>query len=215
MRIGLIEDDSIVNALIAEYLQERGYTMTAYGDAESFDTQKRYDLLIIDINLPLQDGLSFLKGLRDNGDYTPAIVITAYPETKVMKQSFHMGCDDYLKKPFELEELEIRIEHLLAKFGSDQCLVIGADITLDKRTCTLIFGDRSESITPKEAEILYFLAQRKGRVVPHEELVGSLWEYDRIPSDATLRGYIKNLRKLLGKTSIETIRGIGYRYGAL
>jgi DNA-binding response OmpR family regulator len=186
-------------------------------DGESaMDTaiDSKFDLFIFDINVPKKSGLDVIKTLREYNNTTPAIIITAYQDTTHMKNSFESGCDDYIKKPFDLEELDLRINNIKKRFSieSEDIVHLDTDMTLLPAKNKLIIAQIEYQIAHKECEILLYLSSHKRRVVSAEELMQNLWEYSSMPSDATIRVYIKNLRNILGKDRIQTIRGSGYYF---
>lgn len=218
MKILLLEDDPILSDLMYDYLTESGYdvTLCMEGDAavEQIDTVQ-FDLFIFDINVPQKSGIDVLKAARDYRKKTPAILITAYQDIAHLKKGFTAGCDDYIKKPFELEELEERINNLKKRYHLDDntLLPIGSDLAFDQNR-RMLLPAKGDPITlsQKEAQILHYFYNHPNRVISPEELTQNIWEYDEIPSDATLRVYIKNLRKHLGKERIKTLRGLGYSF---
>ncbi len=218
MKILLLEDDPILSDLMYDYLDECGYDTTLCMDGEEALAQideKQFDLLILDINVPRLSGLDLLKEVRDYNKQTPAIFITAYQDIEHLKKAFMAGCDDYIKKPFELEELGERINNLKKRYRIEahEAIPLDNDLHFDyaKRLITDTRGN-SVSLSQKEAQILHYFLNHPGRVLSPEELTNNIWEYEDIPSDATLRVYIKNLRNIIGKEKIRTIRGIGYSY---
>ncbi len=217
MKILLLEDDPILGDLMFEHLQEGEniVTLCTSGDEaiEKLD-ENTYDILILDINVPNKSGIEVLKDARDFQKSTPAIFITAYRDTEHLKDAFSVGCDDYIKKPFELEELDERIKNIKKRYQieSDSLIKIGSSMTFDTNKRVLIKDGKDISISQKEAEILRYFLTHKNRVISTNELVQNIWDYDEFPSEATLRVYIKNLRKLFGKDSIRTVRGIGYSF---
>ncbi len=216
MRILLMEDDPILGEIIVDYL--RGYYSIdhAYNsqEAQTMLDEARYDLLIFDINVPGMSGIALIEELRSFNDTTPAIVITAYEDVAYLRQSFDAGAHDYIKKPFELEELKLRIEKSKALFHIEQ----EERIELDKGV-VYVFGTRTlwsdgvaTPLRPKEHALLAYFIAHPHRLITTEELIQNIWEYDKMPSDATLRSYIRNLRELIGAHKIITQRGEGYRY---
>lgn len=145
---------------------------------------------------------------------TPAIVITAYQDTSHLKKGFESGCDDYIKKPFDLEELDLRIENLSRRFSieSDDEINIDAKTLLIPSKNRLVVDGKTYTLAHKECEILTYMSARPKRVISSDELIQNLWEYESMPSDATIRVYIKNLRNIIGKEKIQTIRGSGYYF---
>ena len=216
MKILLMEDDPVLGEIISDYLSEYYEVDRAFdsAEAESLMDSGRYDLFIFDINVPGKSGIALLEEVRSFSDTTPAIIITAYDDVTHLKRSFDAGAHDYIKKPFELEELRLRIEKskILFRIEQETAVKIDEDVTYypDKRVVSN--GEKERLLKPKEAEILDYFIAHVGRVVSTEELVQNLWEFDAIPSDATLRSYIRNLREIIPSHKIHTERGRGWRY---
>lgn len=218
MRILLLEDDVALNDLLSEHLEDKGYKVTlATNGQEALEhlIDDVFDLALLDINTPIMTGIEVLKTIReDYKNQTPAIILTAYQDTKHLKDSFESGVDDYIKKPFDLEELDQRILKLCKHFMIEQTdeVQIGENIVFTPESCQLDIDGRIKSIAQKERDILKYFCKHKNRVVSSEELLQNIWAYEEMPTDATIRVYIKNLRELLGKERIQTIRGIGYKF---
>mgnify|MGYP003571732436 CR=1 FL=1 len=217
MRILLLEDDPILSDILTHHLRESGYEVKHVEDGEKamdLVSSQKFDLLLFDINVPKKSGLDVVKALREYNNTTPAIVITAYQDTTHMKNGFESGCDDYIKKPFDLEELDLRINNIKKRFSieSEDRVKLDVDTTLIPTKNKLLIEDKEYQIAHKECEILLYLSRHKKRVVSADELMQNLWEYESMPSDATIRVYIKNLRNLLGYDRIQTIRGSGYYF---
>ena len=160
-------------------------------------------------------GLEVLKTIREEyKSKTPVIILTAYQDTKHLKESFENGVDDYIKKPFDLEELDQRILKLCRQFSIEQNtdIKISDNISFDPESCKINLGYRNINIAQKERDILKYFCTHKNRVISSEELLQNIWAYDDMPTDATIRVYIKNLREIIGKDKISTIRGIGYKF---
>ncbi|RUM76260.1 MAG: DNA-binding response regulator [Sulfurovum sp.] len=216
MKILLMEDDPVLGDIVSTYLREY-YEISHVFDskeAQGCIDEGRYDLFIFDINVPGKSGVELLEEIRSFNDTTPAIIITAYDDTKYLKAAFDAGAHDYIRKPFELEELKLRIEKSRVLFHIEQDAPIVLDEGLIYYPDKLIVSnkDKEMSLCPKEKKILeYFIAHPK-RLVSSEELIQNIWEFDSLPSDATLRSYIRKLRQIIGNNKISTQRGVGYRY---
>jgi len=212
-KILLLEDDLILQEIIEEYLTEQGYEVECFYDGESaLDAamQRRYDLLLLDVNVPEIDGFEMLGYLREIRNRTPAIFITSLGDLKNLKKGFELGAQDYLKKPFELDELAIRIEHHLKNLGTmpRPC----GPFRFHPARHALEHEDGSFlPLKLKESRILAYLLSREGEIVSFEELIENLWQEEQAPTYATIRTYIKNLRKILGYEMIENVKGEGYR----
>lgn len=142
------------------------------------------------------------------------IIITAYADTKHLKKSFDAGAHDYIRKPFDLEELKLRIEksRVLFHIEQDTPIMLSEDLTYYPRKHLVSDGSKEMGLRPKEVEILDYFIAHSGRLISQDELVQNIWEFDTLPSDATLRSYIRKLREIIGSEKIVTQRGMGYRY---
>jgi len=216
MKILLMEDDAVLSDIILDYLQEFWDVDYAYDSTEVYDAleSNKYDLFIFDINVPGKNGLELLEELRSFSDNTPTIFITAYTDTDYLKKAFDIGAHDYIKKPFELDELNARILNTKRLFNIDSSSLvsISQDITFSQETKELIKKDKKISLGNKDALILTYFLQHQKRLISSEELTQNVWDFDTIPSDATLRSHIRTLRELIGKEKISTVRGEGYIY---
>lgn len=215
MNILLLEDDPLLSKILTKHLKQN-YSVTPVYDGNSALERienKKFDLLILDSNVPGISGLELIKELRSYNNTTPIIMITAYQDTLHLKTAFTNGCNDYIKKPFELDELDMRIENITRTFNieQNQDIPITKEILFDALNHKITKEGKVFSLAKKESEFLNYLAVNRNRTISKEELTQNLWSYDHIPSDATLRVYIRNLRAIIGKETIETIRGTGYR----
>ena len=218
MKVLLLEDDLALNDLLSDHLNDQGFevTLTTNGqEALEYLIDEVYDLAILDINTPIMSGIEVLKTIRnDYKNQTPVIVLTAYQDMKHLRESFENGVDDYIRKPFDLEELDQRIKKLCKQFNIEQNseLFISEGIKFLPQSCELIFEDKVKQIAQKERDILNYFYSHRNRVISSEELLQNIWAYEDMPTEATIRVYIKNLREILGKDKIKTIRGIGYKF---
>lgn len=215
MKILLLEDDPLLSKILTKHLSLAYEVTSVYDGDTALETieNHKFDLLILDSNVPGITGLELIKELRTYNDTTPIIMITAYQDTIHLKKAFTHGCNDYIKKPFELDELDMRITNITRTFNIEQNLPIQLtqNIQFDALNNKLSKEGETFSLANKESELLNYLAKNKNRTISKEELTQNLWTYESMPSDATLRVYIRNLRALIGKDAIETIRGMGYR----
>jgi len=216
MKILLMEDDPVLGEIVTDYLQSFYQTDRAFDSAEAqeFIDEGFYDLFIFDINVPGKSGVSLLEELRSFNDTTPAIIITAYEDTKNLKESFDAGAHDYIRKPFELEELKLRIEKskVLFHIEQDTPVKLSDDLTYYPRRHIVADGSNEMRLRPKEADMLDYFIAHPHRLISQDELVQNIWGFDELPSDATLRSYIRNLREIIGSDKITTQRGMGYMY---
>lgn len=218
MKVLLLEDDNLLSDLLNDHLLDKGYNVTLClngQEALEYLLDEKFDLALLDLNTPIMSGLKVLKTIREEyKSKIPVIILTAYQDTKHLKESFENGVDDYIKKPFDLEELDQRILKLCRQFSIEQNtnIEISDDISFDPESCKINLGYRNINIAQKERDILKYFCTHKNRVISSEELLQNIWAYDDMPTDATIRVYIKNLREIIGKDKITTIRGIGYKF---
>lgn len=216
MKILLLEDDPVLSELLLDFLNEHYRVQHVYssdGARKAVDDEV-FDLYLFDINVPGSSGLSLLEELRSVGDATPVIMITAYQDIGHLRKGFDYGCNDYLRKPFDLEELLIRIESIQRRQKPREKISLCKSTVFDPQLHEIVVEGLTHHITPKESEILLYMVRNARRLVTADELMQNIWEYDNMPSDTTLRGYIKHLRDILGKALIKTVRGEGYIYDA-
>ncbi len=216
MKILFMEDDPVLGDVITTYLQDFYDVTHAFDsiEAEELIYDGKYDLFIFDLNVPGKGGIKLLQELRSFNIIVPTIIVTAYNDTKYIKSSFDAGAHDYIRKPFELEELKLRIEKSKALFHikQEELVILGEMLTYNPKECTVIDGTKTCHLHPKEAELLNYFTSHPARLISSEELSQNIWDFDKLPSDATLRSYIRKLRAIIGSEKIITIRGEGYRY---
>ncbi len=215
MKILLLEDDLILSEVIVEHLEYYNYTVTPiYNgiEAENLLFEERFDLLLLDVNVPLLNGFELLKSLRDSGNETPAIFITSMNSSKDVLEGFELGANDYLKKPFEMVELKARIDNIKRHFKIDDEMIfpINENISYDFARYVISIEGKEETLSKKEGDFLAYFLHNRTKVISTDELMVNVWSYDTAPTSATIRTYIKNLRRLLGEEMITTIRGVGY-----
>ena len=218
-QILLVEDDETLSELISEYLSEQGYDVTVCADAKAaLDTayERNFDILILDVKLPKGDGFSLLRELRRLGDDTPAIFTTSLNALQDLEIGYKSGCDDYLKKPYELKELLLRIQILLKrKFShvNDEFIELNGGYKFYPSSKTLRQNGQIVSLSNKESELLALFLENKNTLLSKEAIFEKIWNYGEEPSELSLRVYVKNLRRILGKDAIVNRRGDGYIYG--
>jgi len=214
MRILFLEDDPVIADIVLDFLSESYEVRHCYDSATalSLAEDEGFSLYIFDINVPGISGLELLKSLREFNDTTPAVFITAYQGIEHLREGFKAGANDFIRKPFELEELEARIENIKRQFSIDEEVHISPDIYFNSMTHQIRHKDEITPISAKESKILQYLIANKNRVVSADEILQNLWNFDEMPSHDTIRTYIKKLRHILGKEHIVNIRGEGYRF---
>ena len=210
MKILLLEDDVFLKELLEDHL-EQNYEVIGFEDgldAYEYLYEHKVDLALLDINVPNLKGDELLQKLRDEQNKTPVIFITSNNSSKDVKHGFEIGCDDYIKKPFEFDELDARIEHIKNIYSIDQTITIN-NFVFDPKKHTVYDEQNLYTLTPKASEILLYLYKNKNKAISKDELIENIWGYDEIPNDATIRSHIRDLRKIF-PDNIETIRSVGY-----
>jgi len=213
----LLEDDLQLSDTVKQFLELKGYKVyCAYDglEAQTIAYEKHIDLMLLDVKVPHINGFEFLKKVRSEGKNMPAIFITSLNSVKDVEKGFSMGCDDYIRKPFALKELLVRIESLLKRsFGThDDKIALGKELLFDQKEMLLTKNGRKIPLKTKELKLLALFLQHSNELLNYEIINGTLWEYDEEPSSGSLRTYIKTLRAAIGKEKIETLKNIGYRF---
>jgi len=216
MKILLMEDDPVLSDILLDYLREYWNVDYAFDSKDVYtllDTT-RYDIFIFDINVLGKSGLELLKELREYNITVPAIIITAYKDTQHLKNAFDAGAHDYIRKPFELEELYARITNTQKIFNIENeiKIEISQNILFFPEKKEIINNTKHISISPKDNAILIYFLNNQHKIISNDELTQNIWDFDLLPSDATLRSHIRTLREIIGKDKIKTIRGEGYIY---
>ena len=214
MKILLLEDDTVLSNILIDYLSETYSVTHTYSmkEALSLSEKNSYDLYIFDINVPDGDGITLLRELRSFHDKTPTVFITAFHDIKYLKKAFESGANDFIRKPFDLEELSGRIENIKRHFGLSNIVKLSDAMELNTQTHLLTCKDKTEHLTQKESELLLYLYKHKNRVISTDELLQNLWKYEELPSSDAVRTLIKSLRKYVGHEHIINIRGEGYKF---
>lgn len=216
MKILLMEDDAVLSDILLDFLRESWQVDYAFNSDEVYKNleSNNYDLFIFDINVAGKNGLELLKELREFHDTTPAIIITAYTDTTYLKKAFEIGVHDYIKKPFELEELSIRIANTqkLLNLSDSTEILINNSICFSPKLKELHINDETISLATKDSNLLLYFINNPKKLISSDELIQNIWSYDSMPSDATVRSHIRTLRNLIGKESIKTVHGSGYIY---
>ncbi len=213
MRILLLEDEYSLRISMEEFLTDIGYEVDGFTDGEdAFNAvyDKAYDLLLLDINVPTMSGLEMLQKLRQDSKTVPAIFLTSMTDMDALKEGYRRGCCDYMRKPFDLEELELRIDQALAKYSQDDSsnVNIGCDILYDMKKSKLTLNEEEIVLRKTEKEMLEVLIKNKNAIVSTQMFQDEVWgEY---VEPATIRVQLNNLRKKLPDSVIQNRRGLGY-----
>lgn len=214
MRLLLIEDDVALGEGIHQALNREGYTVDWVKDGGSglhALLSEEFDLAILDLGLPKLDGLSVLRRLRETGSSLPVLVLTARDATEDRIAGLDAGADDYLIKPFDLNELKAWLRALLRRSaGRAQVAIEHAGIRLDPATQQVSYNAAPVSLTPKEYQLLHELLSPPGRVMTRERLIQLLYGWNEEAESNTLEVHIHHLRKKFSSELIRTVRGVGY-----
>lgn len=214
MRILVVEDDPRIAADISTALKAAGFVTDMSGDGEDAwfrgDTES-YDLAVLDLGLPQLDGLTVLKKWRSTGRHFPVLILTARGTWPERVEGIDAGADDYLVKPFQMEELVARARALIRRSAGIGSPVIEAgSVRIDTRQMRVYAGEKQVALTPLEYRLVSFLVHNKGRVVPASEILEHLYGDEDSREANALEAAIMRLRKKLGTGIIETRRGYGY-----
>ena len=218
MKILIVEDDKKTAALLVGALSQEGFEMHFVTDGESGlqrATRETFDALLVDIMLPLRDGLSLVRELRRMGNTTPVIMLSARGEVEQRVEGLNAGADDYLPKPFAMSELLARLRSLLRRQGTSKHTVITvADLAYDPATCETRRAGKRVELSSRERLLLECLLRAEGRVVSRRDIIGCVWEYDFDPGTNLVDVYIRRLREKIDRdrsqSLIHTVRGLGY-----
>ena len=219
VRILLVEDDEILLDLISEYLSENGYDVTTTNnakDALDLAYERNFDLLILDVKLPQGDGFSLLSSLRELGVTTPSIFTTSLNTIDDLEKGYKSGCDDYLKKPFELAELKFRVAELMRKYyGTDDKNIVKINdefsFNLNKRV--LLKDGKMVDLSAKEVALVECLVSHLNSYVSMEELRDLVWN-DKEIEGADIRMHVLKIRNKTNNNFIISKRRIGYKIDA-
>jgi len=203
---------------IKEFLIENDFEVTCAFDgqeASDFIYENSYDVFLLDVNVPAPNGFELLKTSRENGDTTPAIFITSLNSTGDLSKGFESGCDDYIRKPFALQELLIRVQNIVKRsfyHNTNDTLKISQSLEYDVQADELLENGQRVGLHNKEKLLLKLFLQHNNEQVSHEVINEHVWNFEEEPSDTALRTYIKHLRQVLGKDRIVSIKRYGYKF---
>ena len=218
-QILVVDDESGVRELVGDVLGLEGYQVTIAVDgldALSQIRKQKFDLYVLDINMPKIDGLVLLEKVRGSGDQTPALLLSARREKDDIHQGFRVGADDYVTKPFSIEELALRVEAILRRTQNTEAsnILRCGPISLDLDQHLVKINDDAIELSPTEYNLLHFLVERKNKVVRKDALLNAIWGIDFENNSTVVETYISYLRKKLhrdGFEGIKTIRGVGFQ----
>ncbi len=209
MKILLLEDNEKLNNTIKKRLEIKGYKVFSYIDgSQAYESiTEGFSCFILDINVPNVDGIKILKKIREYYDEVPVIIISSTVELDIIKQSYDFGCNDYLKKPFFIDELEIKIEKLCQI--KDELIQFDIGVSFDYKSSLLLINNEEFRLTKKERLLLNLFLTNKNQIVTYEAIENYVWEGSFASIDS-IRSLVRRLRKVLQKEYIQTVVDTGY-----
>ncbi len=215
MRVLLIEDEPNLGAAIREQIAADAHAVDWFetiAAAEGALLTAPYELVLLDLNLPDGSGLDLLKRLRKRGAATPVIIITAQDQIGARIEGLNCGADDYLVKPFDLDELSARVKAVARRYaGNPNPLIRSGDIEIDQASHHVSVANQTVDLTSREWALLDQLVRRRKAIISKSQLEDALYEFGAEVESNAVEVYVSRLRKKLGRDVIQTIRGIGYR----
>ncbi len=217
MRVLLVEDDMILGAAVRDQVTDDGHSIDwvqRLDDAAAHTQLTNYDLILLDLMLPDGKGLTFLRAQRAKGDVTPVIILTALDQISDRIDGLNAGADDYLVKPFDLSELSARLNAVARRYsGNPNPLIEIGDLLIDLANRSITKAGKRVTLTAREWVLFEAFAQRPGQLFSKTQLEERLYSFASEIESNSIEVHISRLRKKLGKTMIETERGVGYRLG--
>ncbi len=218
MKILLAEDEVDLNNVVTRYLKKNGYSVDSVLDGEEaldYLEYSEYDLVILDIMMPKVDGFEVIKKLRNKGNHTSVLILTARDSADDQVKGLDLGADDYIVKPFDFNELLARIRAVVRrKYGNSSNKLAIRDLILDTSEKSVTRAGKQIELTGKEYEVLEYLMQSKNRILSREQIKEHVWDFDYEGDSNIIDVLIKNIRKKIdvedGKQIIYTKRGLGY-----
>ena len=218
MKILLAEDEVDLNNVVTRYLKKNGYSVDSVLDGEEaldYLEYGEYDLVILDIMMPKVDGFEVIKKLRDKGNHTSVLMLTARDSADDKVKGLDLGADDYIVKPFDFNELLARIRAVVRrKYGNSSNKLVTGDLILDTSEKSVTRAGKQIELTGKEYEVLEYLMQSKNRILSRDQIKEHVWDFDYEGDSNIIDVLIKNIRKKIdvedGKQIIYTKRGLGY-----
>ena len=218
MKILLAEDEVDLNNVVTRYLKKNGYSVDSVLDGEEaldYLEYSEYDLVILDIMMPKVDGFEVIKKLRDKGNHTSVLMLTARDSADDKVKGLDLGADDYIVKPFDFNELMARIRAVVRrKHGNSSNKLVIGDLILDTSEKSVTRAGKQIELTGKEYEVLEYLMQSKNRILSRDQIKEHVWNFDYEGDSNIIDVLIKNIRKKIdiedGKQIIYTKRGLGY-----
>jgi two-component system OmpR family response regulator len=215
----VVEDEDPIRELVTTALRFTGFTVESVGSGREALAEARnspFDLIVLDVNLPDLDGFEICRKLRQDGNLVPVVFLTARDDPADLRAGFTGGGDDYVTKPFSLEELVLRIEAVLRRSSSQEAVnqrLTSGDLVLDEDAFRVWRGDTEIPLSPTEFRLLRYLMQNRNRVVSKTQILDHVWDYEFAGDPSAVETYISYLRRKLDDRDaqmIRTVRGFGY-----
>jgi len=213
MKILLLEDEEALCKNIERFLTIKGHKVDSYYDGGVLLDEANlfeYDFFVFDINVPDVDGFELLTYIKDKNIETPLIFISAMIGIDEISKGFNLGCSDYLKKPFELEELELRLNNIKSSFSTHEQLDLSSGLIYDFKAQAVFENEKRLELSKKQSEILYLLMKHNGQVVSFDTIADYAYE-DDFRDMHTISSHIRDIRKIIGSELIKNVRGVGYK----
>ena len=217
IKILLVEDDLSLSNSVFDFLDDFADVMQVFdGDEGLYEAESGvYDLILLDLMLPEKDGFTVLRELREKGVTTPVLIMTAKESLYDKGHGFELGADDYLTKPFYLEELKMRIQALLKRSGKfDQNTLSFGDVRVNLATNSIFVGDKEVELLGKEFDLLVYFLQNQNVILPKSQIFDRLWGFDSDTTVSVVEVYVSKIRKKLKGTdfaaNLQTLRSVGY-----
>jgi DNA-binding response OmpR family regulator len=219
VKVLLVEDDKRIATTVKRGLEAEGFTVEVAFDGVDglwLATEGRFDLLVLDLMLPLKNGFQICAELREAGNWTPILMLTAKDGDLDEAEALDTGADDYLTKPFSFPVLVARIRALLRRSGGrDPAPLCAGDLRIEPGPRRTFRGDAEITLTNRQFQVLEFLVRRRGTVLSKDEILAGVWDYDFDGDPNIVEVYVRRLRQRIdepfGRHAIETLRGAGYR----
>ncbi len=219
-KVLVVDDEAGIRELLVDVLGMSGYSVTATEDGlRAFNILKseKFDIVIADVNMPLLDGYGLIERMRESGDQTPIILLTARGENKDVSKGLSLGADDYVAKPFSFDVLVQRIAAVLRRTQGSQAadrIVIAGPLKMNHDLHQVTIFDENVDLSPTEYNLLEYLMERAGRVIEKDVLLSAIWGIEFETNTTVVDTYISYLRKKLHKNGFEgikTVRGVGFQ----
>jgi two-component system, OmpR family, response regulator len=218
-RVLVVDDEENISYVVSTALRLAGFEVTVAANARealSAATSTRADLIVLDVTLPDLDGFEVCRRLRQDGSTAPVIFLTARDATEDRLRGLTIGGDDYVTKPFSVEELVARVRVVLRRVGvggAESDVLRCGDLEIDDDAHRVVKAGEEVSLSPTEYKLLRFLARNQGRVMSRAQILDHVWDYDFNGESTVVETFVSSLRKKVGGDLIHTVRGVGYRLG--